>query len=92
MLEYYITVSLWQFTKNLNQFFDLSRANENLEICIPAWIVQLNESKQFWGNFFGYCFNKWLLSQKYKLAFSLKNAVRKDMIFIWLSPAMKQLL
>ena len=34
MLKYYITVSLGQFTKTLNQFFDLSRANENLEIYI----------------------------------------------------------
>ena len=32
------------------------------------------------------------LSQKYQLAFLLKTAVRKDMIFIRLSPAMKQLL
>ena len=31
MLKYYITVSLRQFTKTLNQFFDLSRANENLK-------------------------------------------------------------
>ena len=33
MLKYFITVSLRQFTKILNQFFDLSRANKNLEIC-----------------------------------------------------------
>ena len=57
ILKYYITVSLRQFTKTLNQFFDMSRVNENLELCIPVWFVQLNESKQFWGNFIGYCFN-----------------------------------
>ena len=34
MLKYFITVSLRQFTKILNQFFDLSRANKNLEICM----------------------------------------------------------
>ena len=36
MLKYYITISLHQFTKNLNQIFYLSRTNENLEICIPV--------------------------------------------------------
>ena len=33
---YYIIASLRQFSKTLNQFFDLSRANENLEICMPV--------------------------------------------------------
>ena len=47
MLKYYITASLRQFTKTLNQFFDLPKANENLEICMPVLFVQLNESKQF---------------------------------------------
>ena len=36
MLRYYITVSNRQLTKTLNQFFDLSRANENLEICMSV--------------------------------------------------------
>ena len=36
MLKYYITVSLREFTKTLNHFCDLSRANENLEICMPV--------------------------------------------------------
>ena len=36
MLKYYITISLHQFTKNLNQIFYLSRTNENLEICVPV--------------------------------------------------------
>ena len=45
MLKYYIIVSLWQFTKTLNQSFDLSKVNQNLEICIPVWFVQLNESQ-----------------------------------------------
>ena len=63
MLKYYITVSFWQFTKTSNQFFYLSTANENLEICMSVWFVQLNQSNQFWGNFIG-CFNKWRLSQK----------------------------
>ena len=34
----------------------------------------------------------WTLSPKYKMALSLKTTVCEDMIFIWLSPAMKQLL
>ena len=42
MLKYYITVSLGQFTKTLNQFFDLSRANENLEIYIVVWLEAVN--------------------------------------------------
>ena len=36
MLKYYITISLRQFTKTLNQFFYLSRANKNLEIYMPV--------------------------------------------------------
>ena len=36
MPKYYITASLQQFTKTLNQFFDLSKANENLEICMTV--------------------------------------------------------
>ena len=47
MLKYYITVSFRQFTKTINQFFYLSRANKNLEICMPVLFVQLNESKHF---------------------------------------------
>ena len=91
MLRHCITVSLWSFTKTLNQFFDLSRARENLEISIPVWFVQLNESKEFWGNLIGSYFNKWTLSQKYKMGVSLKTAVCKIMILIWLSPAMNQI-
>ena len=72
MLRHCITVSLWSFTKTLNQFFDLSRARENLEISIPVWFVQLNESKEFWGNLIGSYFNKWTLSQKYKMGFRWK--------------------
>ena len=51
MLKYYIIVSLEQLT--LNQFFDLSRAKESLKICMPVSFVQLNELKQFCGNFIG---------------------------------------
>ena len=45
MPKYYITASLQQFMKTLNQFFDLSKANENLEICMTVCFVQLHESK-----------------------------------------------
>ena len=45
MLKYYITISNREFAKTLNHFFDLSKVNENLEICMPGWFVQLNESK-----------------------------------------------
>ena len=45
ILKYYIMVKLG--------FFHLSRANENLEICMPLWFVPLNESNQFWVNFIG---------------------------------------
>ena len=37
-----------------------------MEIRMPVLFELLNESKQFWGTFFGQCFNKWKLSQKYK--------------------------
>ena len=36
ILKYYIKVSVRQFMKNLNQFFQLSRVSENLEICVPV--------------------------------------------------------
>ena len=75
VLKYHMKISLWHFTKTLNQFFYLSRKDENLEICIVIWFAQSNESKQFWGTFIGKHFNKWY-----------------NLIFIWLSPAVKQLL
>ena len=53
MLKYEIPVSLEQFKETFNQFFYLSGGNENLKICVPAWFVQLNESKEFEGNFIG---------------------------------------
>ena len=37
-----------------------------MEIRMPVLFELLNESKQFWGTFFGQCFNKWKSSQKYK--------------------------
>ena len=36
MLKYYITILFRQFTETLNQFLDLYRANENLEIYMPV--------------------------------------------------------
>ena len=36
-----------KITKTLNQLLNLSRANENLEICMPVLFEQLNESKKF---------------------------------------------
>ena len=51
MLKNYITISLGQFTKTLNQFFYLSRANEKFESCMPVLLDQLNELKQFRGTF-----------------------------------------
>ena len=45
MLKYYITILLRQFTETINK--DLSRANENVEICMPVLFELLNESKQF---------------------------------------------
>ena len=36
MLKYYITISNREFAKTLNHFFDLSKVNENLEICMPV--------------------------------------------------------
>ena len=53
ILKCYITILLQQFTKTLNKFLNLCRINESLEICTPVLFDQLNESKQFWGTFFG---------------------------------------
>ena len=39
------------YFKTLNQLLNLSRTN--LEICMPVLFEQLNETKQFLGNFFG---------------------------------------
>ena len=52
MLKYYIPVLLRHFTKTLNQFLNLPRANENLEIDMPVLLEQWNQSKQFGGTFF----------------------------------------
>ena len=64
MLKYYITILHRQFTKTLNHFSKLSRAKKKkkMEIRMPVLFELLNESKQFWGTFFGQCFNKWKLS------------------------------
>ena len=61
-------------------FFHMSRANQNLEIYIPVWFMQSNESKQFWVAFIGKYFNKWALSEKHKTAFWLKTTVFEDII------------
>ena len=47
MLKRYIKISLRQFTKTLNQFLNLSRANKKKEFYMPVLFKQLNESKQF---------------------------------------------
>ena len=36
MLKLYITALLQQFSTTLSQFLNLSRANKDLEICIPV--------------------------------------------------------
>ena len=67
MLKYYITILFWQFTKTLNQFYSLSWANKNSEICMPVWFEQLNQQiKAVLGTFIRQCFDK--------RAFHLKNA------------------
>ena len=40
MLKYYITILLRKFTKTLNQSLNLTRANKNLEICMPVLFEQ----------------------------------------------------
>ena len=61
-------------------FFHMSRANQNLEIYIPVWFMQLNDSKQFWVAFIGKYFNKWALSEKHETVFWLKTTVFEDII------------
>ena len=50
MLKHYIIILFWQFTKKLNHFFYLFKANEFLDIFVPVLLGLLNESKQFWNN------------------------------------------
>ena len=73
ILKYYIKISVRQFMKNLNQFFQLSRVSENLEICVPVWFVQFNEPKQFWGNLLDDALINGHYLKKYKIKFSLKT-------------------
>ena len=47
LLKCYTRILLRQLTKILNQLLNLSRANENLENCMPVLFERLNESKQF---------------------------------------------
>ena len=49
MLKYYITVSLRQFTKALNKFFDLSRANEKSLCDLCSWMIQSSFDVNFVG-------------------------------------------
>ena len=54
--------------ENLKSVFEIiqGKKKKKMEIRMPVLFELLNESKQFWGTFFGQCFNKWKLSQKYK--------------------------
>ena len=81
ILKYHFTISLRQFTKIFKQFQNLSRTKENFQTCKPVLFEPLNESKQLWETFFGYCFNKWKLSQKFKIAFRLKTTAYEQIIF-----------
>ena len=78
ILHYNFTTTIYK--KTLNLFLYLSS-----KICMPVWFVQLNESKQFRDAFIGKCFNKWILSEKYKIKFPGKTAVCEAITFIWLS-------
>ena len=51
MLKYYITILLRQFTKTLHKCLNLSRVNENFEICMSVSFEEFDESKLFWGAF-----------------------------------------
>ena len=44
ILHHRFIPTIYQF---LNQFFYLSSANENLEICVSVWFAQLKEQKKF---------------------------------------------
>ena len=68
----------------------MSRANENLETCIPVRSEQLKEPKWFWAAFTGHYFNKWTLYQKCKISCSVKTSTYCHSIFARLSSA-KQL-
>ena len=42
---------------------------------MPAWFVQLNKSKHFWGTFIWKYFDKFVLSEKQKIAYSFKTTI-----------------
>ena len=91
MLKYNIKISLQQFTKTLNQFFYLSRANKSLEICMPVWFVWLNVLKQVWGILLDNILinGHYLIIQK---SISVENYCMWGYDFLWQSPAMKQVI
>ena len=91
MLKYYITVSLRQFTKTLNQFFNLSRQTKVWKfVCFFDLHNWMNQSS-FEVTLLDNLLIKWHF-KKYKITFSLKTAVFRNMIFWWLSPSVNQLL
>ena len=92
MPKNYITVLFRQFMKTLNQFFYMSRENQNLETWVLVWFEQLKELKQFWDAFTGWYFNKWKLCQKCKISCLMKTTRCSHIIFTWVSSGMKQLI
>ena len=65
MLKYYITVSFWQFTTTLNQFFYLSSAQENLETYIQVWVIK--RTKEFLRYF------QWIIFKQKDIISKIQN-------------------
>ena len=86
IIKYYIAISLRQFTKTSNQyFFNLSRASKNWKFTCLFDLCRIKAVLRY--SYWKY-FHKWTLSEEYKIAFLLKT-IYEDIIFIWLSPAIK---
>ena len=90
--KYYITISLRELMKTLNQFFYHLGQTKIWKFACPFDSCNWMNQKQFWDTFIGKYFNKGTLSGKQKMELSLKTSVYEDIIFIWLSPVMQQLL
>ena len=91
MLKYYIAISFRQFTKTLNQLSLFMQEKFWTFACLFELSFWTNESnfEVFW---LANVFIKGHYRKKCKISCSLKTAMCKHIIFIWLPPTMKWLL
>ena len=74
MLKYHIIILLQQFTKTFKQFFKLSS-----NLSRAKWAIEWIKGVVRYT--FKFCFNKWKLSQKNKIACRLKTTLHEQITF-----------